>query len=646
MRFLTLTTGMFLVIEQAFGGANLYSTYGMMTKNQQASVDNLLNACTDPSKTRLLALDSNLTPIADPLKASFAQVVIDLQGTDSQTPSVFNCSGVGVGPIYLPSNPAVTAKLEKKSCDSNRFEYEYRQISKLAEATKHASQMKECEAIGTKILSGSCAKEIGCNVARSLVDPIGIGKFLAENIKKIEPPKKQGCTDMGQANCLSSIFEEVVKVLLSPVDLIKGVGAAAVSAAKGMGHFVSSWFTGGAEKTSTSKMVAAANANNSTIADFMHDPGKFLSGAMQKIMSWIVNKGDQLMNSSINAGNSAAKWWKCATCNDLLNSTCQIAGVLGGPIILSFFTGGAAALLMGPSQASEVGGILKRLGTKVMEADAALAKSSSLYRTVTQAGRTILQIPKKFSEFLNGLPLMRNYVAANDRAFMRGYLGKEGFSRYVYGEKYLASIKSVKTVLGSEPTVEESTVIHEHPEIPWATIKDPNEVKILLQGLKEQEIAHETELSELVTLAKSNPALASQKAQEYISGLKSQEEAFLADLKIHHPDLNAAHLKQIEVGIHMRIRDVENSLKLLDDGTSVNRVIGSATETNVFHGAEGLAKSARQVRRSLEKSKENAEKVSEKNSDVSDDEQNLKAFYELYEKVILKETPQLKDNSV
>ena len=529
------------VLPTSARAQNLLSGYSTYDTSQRQFVDSMVDLCTDSSKTEIFSLNADEKKYADPKKKDLGYVVANYQVDGEREVRHFNCEKVGVGPVDLKRHKdlASGATLEN-SCKKNAWKNDFDSIVKTTEALHYQEQLKSCEKTGTKLLSSNCLKEVGCDVARSMIALSGpVGWLMRAVGSKVNAEFRQ-CTSPSKGSCIQSLIKGLIDDLWGMVEGIwsgiKWVGGKIVEGVTWLGNKVSeawNFLTSNSvrqmEQKTTKKVMAAAGTTKSQINRFLSDPWGFIKNSVTGFM----NKVFEGVSGLAKKGTLA---WKCSTCTELLQGGCKIAGYIGGEVLMAFLTGGAVNIAgkvgKGMRGASEIASIMEKMGQAAESTMKFASKAAA-----TRLGRglaSVAKIPGKLFQGLEKIPLVgklgRKFVELNEDAFMRGMLGKSGFASWKAEKELGATLEAVKKIRGEALAPEEKALIADHPEVEWDKL-NRKKVDDLLTAYKQQDNAHSDKLDQLKVLAESNPAEAKKLAKEMAELDKKASDDYAKNFK-------------------------------------------------------------------------------------------------------------------
>jgi hypothetical protein len=202
---------------------------------------------------------------------------------------------------------------------------------------------KKCE-----VQSGSeCAGDMACNLTRSILSrPTILLKLLPDDYR----PKVPKCLDAAQSDCMTEFIAGVLTDLWSNLEGIWELGKMAVKGTKSAIIGAWDWATGVEDKTSNAAHLASKQSESS-IKLFLKDPIAFLKKVGLEIWNMLTAavydnfgceqwKGVPHMSKCLKPMSN----WGCSSCNQKINAVCGVAGILGGEVVMAYFTGGAANL--------------------------------------------------------------------------------------------------------------------------------------------------------------------------------------------------------------------------------------------------------------------------------------------------------------
>ena len=521
---------------------SLLNGYSGYDANQRRFVDSMVDLCTDPSKTEMLSLSNEERKYADPSKKDYGYVVANFQVDGEKEVKRFDCQKVGIGPVNLKQHKGLAsgATLDS-SCKKDAWRNDFAGIIKAAEDLHYQEQLKSCEKTGTKLLSSSCLKEVGCDVARSMIALSGPVGWLMKAVGDKVNSEFKSCTSPDKGSCMQSLIKGLIDDLWGMVEGIwsgiKWVGGKIADGFSWAGrkitetwNFLTSDPVRGMEQKTTKKVLAAAGTTKSQIDRFLSDPWSFIKNSVTGFMNKVFEGVSGL-------AKQGALAWKCATCTELLQGGCKIAGYIGGEVLLAFLTGGAVNIAgkvgKGLRGGAEIASILDKMG----EAARATMKFASKM-AATRLGRSlasVAKIPGAIFEGLGKIPVVgklgRKFVELNEEAFMRGMLGKSGFSAWKSEKELGETVSAIKKIRGKSLAPEEKALIADHPEVEWSKLKK-DKVEDLLTAFKQQDATHSDKIAQLKTLSDRNPLEAKKLAQQ------------MADLEVKNAEEYAKHFSK------------------------------------------------------------------------------------------------------
>jgi len=503
---------------------NLLSDYSSYDSGQKQFVDSMVGLCTDSSKTEIFSLSEAEKKYADAKKKDLGYVVANYQVDGEREVRHFNCEKIGIGPVDLKRHKdlATGATLEN-SCQKSAWKKDFDSVIKATEDLHYQEQLKSCENTGTKLLSSNCLKEVGCDVARSMIALSGAVGWLMQAVGSKVNSEFQQCTSPSKGSCIQSLIKGIIDDLWGMVEGIwsgiKWVGGKIADGLSWVGNKiseVSNFLTSNSvremEQKTSKKVLAVAGTTKTQINRFLSDPWGFIKNSVSGFMNKIFEGVSGLTKKGALA-------WKCSTCTDLLQGGCKIAGYLGGEVLMAFLTGGAVNIAgkvgKGMRGASEIALIMEKMGQAAASSMKFVSKAAS-----TRMGRglaSVAKIPGKVFEGLGRIPVVgklgRNFVELNEEAFMRGMLGKSGFVAWKSEKQLGATLDALKKIRGEALAPEEKALILDHPEVEWGKL-DRKKANELLTAYKQQDGVHSEKLDQLKVLAESNPAEAKRLAKE------------------------------------------------------------------------------------------------------------------------------------
>ncbi len=182
-----------------------------------------------------------------------------------------------------------------------------------------------------------CANKVSCNMIRSMY-PGGAAalRYFSSH------PVLSSCG--GTGNCLTNIGKAIFDNLWDTVKGLYNIGSIAVNWA---GERIGSLWR--AEDATSRRGIAATEATDSELDQFMDNPFKYMYAKGQQLIKMITD--------GISSRYGCAEWtgvphfsecktpmsFECADCNEKLNMICGVAGYLGANVVSNFFTGGTVA---------------------------------------------------------------------------------------------------------------------------------------------------------------------------------------------------------------------------------------------------------------------------------------------------------------
>lgn len=188
-----------------------------------------------------------------------------------------------------------------------------------------------------------CATDLACNIARTVVSRPALALKIFPEKYRPQVPK---CIDNSQGDCVSEIVAGVLNDLWSNAEGVWELAKMAGRGAKNMVVGAWDWAFGIEDKTSDAALMASAQ-DEGMIDLFKKDPLGFIKQLGSDIWS--------MLTKSIYDNFGCEKWegiphaskclqgmsnWGCASCNQKINAVCGVAGVLGGEVLVAYFTGG------------------------------------------------------------------------------------------------------------------------------------------------------------------------------------------------------------------------------------------------------------------------------------------------------------------
>jgi len=236
---------------------------------------------------------------------------------------------------------------------------------------------KVCQQVDIKPLT--CAKEVGCNILRSILPLVGLKGGLKSKPgivgaaafagyrtwQMLDPRPNQvpyreksgGCLDYNsQSDCLTEI---ITSVLSNTWAAIKGVGQLAWMGMKGAWNYIHSW----SWSDSNSRKSLQVQSINDEDMDLIESeaeseadsPGivKYIKKKVSQIVDvfnhWVLNdvlcqKWSTTVPRAIGSVCEIPYSYACLDCNDIINGACAAFSVVGSEVLLAFLTGGTASM--------------------------------------------------------------------------------------------------------------------------------------------------------------------------------------------------------------------------------------------------------------------------------------------------------------
>ncbi|NDG85094.1 MAG: hypothetical protein EBX52_08665, partial [Proteobacteria bacterium] len=358
----------------------------------------MVDLCTDPSKTEVLSLSSEERKFADPSKKDYGYIVANFQVDGEKEVKRFDCQKVGVGPVNLKQHKGLASGSSlDASCKKDAWKNDFAGIIKATEDLHYHEQLQSCEKTGTKLLSSNCLKEVGCDVARSMIALSGPVGWLMKAVGDKVNSEFKKCTSPDKGSCIQSLIKGLIDDLWGMVEGIwsglKWVGGKIVDGFSWAGkkitetwNFLTSNSVRQMEQKTSKKILAAAGTTKSQIDRFLSDPWGFIKNSVTGFMNKVFEGVSGL-------AKKGALAWKCSTCTELLQGGCKIAGYIGGEVLLAFLTGGAVNIAgkvgKGMKGATEIASILDKMG---QAAEATMKFASKM--AATRLGRGLASVAK------------------------------------------------------------------------------------------------------------------------------------------------------------------------------------------------------------------------------------------------------------
>lgn len=353
---------------------------------------------------------------------------IKIKDPQTKQMQIFDCSYFGVGPVSADKYKLDTYSGQLICSLPNSFPG----LSKVLKLEKEVAAVKEQLACKpsekTPILSSQCGKQLGCNLLRSFLNISTLGTYgrLAPLLQK-DTGAKKSCLNARKSDCLTEVGAGILKNLWSNIEGLGYLAKAAASYAwNGVKSFGRSLFgykdTRAVENKSSEAMHMASGESKLSIAQFRSNPGQFMVNLGNKIYTYLMKTVQQ------NFG--CAKWsgaphtskcvkplesWECSSCDQRINSICGVLGFAGGEIVTAFFTGGTINLLGKAGRATKVAKAFSSLGKA--------AKGSRVVAATAKVGGFAGHIVSYPFKVLAGIPGLKQYLHANEVAFMYGLKG-------------------------------------------------------------------------------------------------------------------------------------------------------------------------------------------------------------------------------
>lgn len=292
-----------------------------------------------------------------------------------------------------------------------------------------------CPGIGS---AADCSTAFTCNLVKSII-PTGhaIANYFSDH------PVLSSCE--GTGSCFSSLGTAIWHNLW---DTVKGLYNLGEMGVNWVGEQIGSLWR--AEDATSSRGIAATEATDSQLDQFVRDPLGYLADMSNRLLSMIYE--------GIQNRYGCAEWtglphvsecakpmsWECADCNEKTNMVCGVAGYIGANIVTNFFTGGAVAgvqiagrvaraatftvarnvpggarLLERMSTAGRIGRLGSLVGGTIRNTWAAVAGSRTVTGLMSVAGRVNNAARKQIFLYAQG----QDAAIAAARAYNRMTLG-------------------------------------------------------------------------------------------------------------------------------------------------------------------------------------------------------------------------------
>lgn len=456
----------------------VFSNFAKLSKEEQKTIRSLVDACSDPKMTQIITLTAEERKFASAPNKNLAKVVINLAPENSSSSILFDCEAVGVGPFNLKGHPELRpSEKQHGQCEIDPAS-NFSVLTKFARDQLYRAELARCEVVGTRLFSAACLKEIGCNVIRSVTT--GSFEWVLKQFGPSIDTEKKSCLGLGQDNCMSSLVDGLTNELWGMVEGlwsgVKWVGSKLVDGTEWVYDYFANSNVEKIESDVSKKLIAAKAMTESQLTRFMRDPIGFLKESVQKMMGWLMEQVEPY-------ARKGEIGWKCATCDQILNAGCRIAGMIGGEVLVAYFTGGVLNLAAKAGKIPKIAEILSALAKFGQET----AMGRALVLTGKAVGRfakAVLYLPGKAFETLSNIPGIKQFVHLNDQAFMRGFLGKEGFLKLEEAKRAQLLLRGTEKKLGTTLSPEEKAFLLENPDIKWAKLSK-EEIRTKLDSFKE-----------------------------------------------------------------------------------------------------------------------------------------------------------------
>ena len=468
----------------------LLDGYDTMTDKEKKSVDQIISICSDKTQTELVKRPDG-----------YSSVVAYIKSKEGAQPSVINCEMAGIGPYKITAKDVQV----QNGCKVATIENQFKPQTKALEDLYYDARMKRCEKTGTSILSSQCAKELGCNIARSMITAVtgGIANLIADKMKSAK--NEQGCLNMTKSNCLGSAVKGILDAIWGMfVELPKEAAKLIAKGASAVWEWASSPWSTKTEKTATQRMVIGSRTSDSQLSEFLADPVGFIKNSLSNLMQTLMDKMGALKRE-------ASLSWKCATCDGILNGMCEIVGSFGAPLILSVVTGTVggyvAKLATNSDNITNIAKIFKKMN-EVAEAAEHSKVGSFMKEGVDRIGRGYKFVMDAGDSIKEGLvelaskkiPKLKKFISETEEKFFENFLSKDHYAAYKVRKEVSDQIE--KDVLGplTEKHIHVSSeakgFIMENPEF-FKNITTKEQFTSRLNSLKNTEANFEGTLTEI-----------------------------------------------------------------------------------------------------------------------------------------------------
>lgn len=298
----------------------------------------------------------------------------------------------------------------------------------------------------------NCIEGVACNLTKSLVP-----RFATDVASFLSGRDPLSCGNDGGTDCITNFI------------------AGAVFNVKDTGCGIASLFgyncdspPQNSEQVSSDALVTSTLQTNQQVATFSESPWMWMKQTASALI-------DQI-GKSILERFGCARWsnprlpyastcleplpWSCADCSARTNMVCGVLGYIGGEVLVSFFTGAAAGVVVGAASRIALGaaeifpeaaGLITRAGGKIVDARVAIGELAARFAgrggaSLRNAWRIIKEVP-----YVGVLPEVAERVAKSTTGFVRGtgrvVVSANDFARrrlFLFGAGQDLAVNSVK----------------------------------------------------------------------------------------------------------------------------------------------------------------------------------------------------------
>ncbi len=349
-----------------------------------------------------------------------------LRSGDRRNPKVFDCRGVGVGPVdTLPDQRARAAVPMEASanCTDCAARAQAAAVPRIEIARGDARRIAESAACPAQPASAAtCLTGIGCVLSGSAFH------FIPQPIRPVIPQCRQaGAT----SNCVDNIAAGVGAALS---ELVKGIGYLASAGWNMLSSATTNFFSG-------RQVHRTDNAMSKILRVFQRMSRADLMKVITAPAKWLGDLLKGFIRSYFDMAKNAAacrKWsgiplastcvepspaWNCMSCAEKTQTVCALGGAVGSELVLAFFTGGAAGAVSAVSKSAKIAQIAARvgqIGEAAVGVKVAAAAAAAGRATIAVAARTASSVGSLFAQ-MDKVPGLKQFAHANEQAFLAGF---------------------------------------------------------------------------------------------------------------------------------------------------------------------------------------------------------------------------------